>query len=54
MSSEESPTDVVQRQLDAYNARDLERFLECFADDARYEALFAASPRLHSRLVHRI
>jgi uncharacterized protein (TIGR02246 family) len=73
MGSEESPTDVVQRQLDAYNARDIERFLECFADDARgfelgvpqptmngrdairarYAALFAASPQLHSRVVHR-
>jgi uncharacterized protein (TIGR02246 family) len=73
MIREESPTDVVQRQLDAYNARDLERFMACFAPDARcfdlgrpeptldgreairarYEALFAASPQLHSRVVHR-
>ena len=73
MIREESPTDVVQRQLDAYNARDLERFMECFADDARcfdlgrpqptldgkdairarYQTLFAASPQLHSRVVHR-
>jgi hypothetical protein len=73
MDSAESPADVVQRQLDAYNARDLDRFLACFADDARgfelgclaptmegkeairarYGALFAASPALHSRVVHR-
>jgi uncharacterized protein (TIGR02246 family) len=73
MIREQSATDVVQRQLDAYNARDLERFVECFADDARcfdlgrpqptlegkdairarYQALFAASPQLHSRVVHR-
>jgi hypothetical protein len=26
---------VVQRQLDAYNARDLERFVACYADDVR-------------------
>jgi uncharacterized protein (TIGR02246 family) len=28
-----SPTDVVQRQLDAYNAQDLEAFMACFAPD---------------------
>ena len=28
------PADVVQAQLDAYNAQDLERFCECFAADA--------------------
>lgn len=27
------PTDVAQRQLDAYNARDLESFLDCYVDD---------------------
>lgn len=25
--------DPIDRQLDAYNARDLERFLECYAED---------------------
>jgi hypothetical protein len=73
MSDENDPGSVVQRQLDAYNARDIERFLACFAGDARgfelgmaqptmdgrdairarYAALFAASPQLHSRVVHR-
>ena len=28
-----SPTDVVQEQLEAYNARDLERFAATYADD---------------------
>jgi hypothetical protein len=27
---------VVQRQLDAYNARDLDAFLACWADDCQY------------------
>ena len=30
-----SPEDVVQRQLDAYNARDLARFLDEYSDDVR-------------------
>jgi len=30
-----SPADVVQRQLDAYNARDLPRFLAQYRDDVR-------------------
>ena len=32
--SQTTPVDIVQRQLEAYNSRDLERFLEQFADDA--------------------
>jgi hypothetical protein len=31
----ESPESVVQRQLDAYNARDLEALLAIYADDAQ-------------------
>ena len=30
-----SPVDPVQRQLDAYNARDLERFVAEYADDVQ-------------------
>jgi len=30
-----SPVEVVQRQLDAYNARDLDRFVAEFADDVK-------------------
>lgn len=39
-----TPTEVVQRQLAAYNARDLEAFLACFADEAEATDLGAASP----------
>jgi uncharacterized protein (TIGR02246 family) len=73
MSTHDSPTAVVQRQLDAYNARDIEAFVATFADDAelfelgqptpttvgkaairaRYQALFDASPQLHSVVVNR-
>ena len=28
-----TPAAIVQRQLDAYNAHDLDRFAECFSDD---------------------
>jgi uncharacterized protein (TIGR02246 family) len=31
-----TPEAVVQRQLDAYNARDIERFIESWAPDAQY------------------
>jgi uncharacterized protein (TIGR02246 family) len=34
--SSTTPEAVVQRQLDAYNARDIERFIETWAPDARY------------------
>ena len=34
MSADESPESVVQRQLDAYNARDLDALLAIYADDA--------------------
>jgi hypothetical protein len=30
-----NPVDVVQNQLEAYNARDLDRFLKCFTEDIR-------------------
>lgn len=29
------PTEVVQRQLDAYNARDIDGFMSCWAADAQ-------------------
>jgi ketosteroid isomerase-like protein len=32
-----NPEAVVQRQLDAYNARDLARFVACYADDVSRE-----------------
>lgn len=39
-----TPTEVVQAQLAAYNARDLEAFLACFAADAEAGELGAAAP----------
>ena len=35
MPSDTSPTAVVQRQLDAYNARDVDALVAIYADDAR-------------------
>lgn len=37
-----SPSEIVDRQLDAYNARDLERFVACF--DERAQAFRPPSP----------
>ncbi len=34
-SSSDAPEAVVGRQLDAYNARDIEAFMACWADDAQ-------------------
>jgi hypothetical protein len=41
MSAEEShimdsPAGVIQRQLDAYNARDIDAFMACWSNDAQY------------------
>ena len=30
-----NPADLVQRQLDAYNARDLQAFVACYSDDVQ-------------------
>ena len=32
------PTEVVKKQLDAYNAKDIEAFMSCWAEDAQYFA----------------
>lgn len=37
MNDREMDIDPVQEQLDAYNARDLERFLACYHDDVIVE-----------------
>ena len=44
-----SPEAVVQRQLDAYNARDLLRFVACYAEDVRVYRPPAAEPVLDGR-----
>ena len=40
------PVDIVQRQLDAYNAHDLDAFCVCFADDVRTWRMPDTSPAL--------
>ncbi len=39
-----SPSDLVQEQLDAYNARDLHRFLAVYSDDIRLYRGLIESP----------
>jgi hypothetical protein len=43
------PEDPVQRQLDAYNARDLERFVAEYADDVRVFRPPATEPVLSGK-----
>jgi hypothetical protein len=39
-----TPTDRVQHQLDAYNAHDLDAFVDCFSDDVQLFRMPAATP----------
>ena len=41
-----SPEQVVQRQLDAYNAKNLDAFMACYADDVRLFRLAEALPMI--------
>ena len=41
-----SPTDVVQEQLEAYNARDLDRFAATYSDDIRIWRMPATEPSI--------
>lgn len=43
------PADIVQRQLDAYNAHDLDAFCACFADDVRTWRMPDTSPTLSGK-----
>lgn len=43
------PIDVVQAQVDAYNAHDLDQFLACYADDAALYDLSGKQPVVHGR-----
>jgi len=43
------PIDIVQRQLDAYNAHDLDAFCACFADDVRTYRMPDASPTIEGK-----
>lgn len=40
------PADIVQRQLDAYNARDIEAFMSTFSEDVQAGELGAAAPTM--------
>ena len=42
-------TDVVQRQLEAYNARDLERFVATYAEDIKIYRLPATEPAISGK-----
>lgn len=42
MSTPEAPAELIQRQLDAYNARDLAALLACYAPDAEQFLLHGA------------
>lgn len=41
-----SPAGVAQRQLDAYNAHDLDAFAACYADDIRVYRMPSTEPTL--------
>ncbi len=49
MNREISPEAVVQEQLDAYNARDLERFVAVFADEVQCWRLPGTEPFLRGK-----
>lgn len=41
-----TPLDVVQRQLEAYNAHDIDAFVACYAADVRIFRMPSAAPAL--------
>ena len=45
-------TDVVDAQIEAYRAKDVERFLSCYAEDAS-AVLFDGTPRFADKQVMR-
>ena len=49
MSTAKDPGAVAQRQLDAYNARDLPRFLAEYSDDVRLYRPPAADPTIQGK-----
>lgn len=54
-----TPTEIVQRQLDAYNARDLEALLDVYAENAQLfehpdKQLAAGRPALRARFAARL
>src|SRR5258708_14541348 len=49
MSDNLNVSDIVQRQLEAYNARDLERFASTYADQARIFRMTATEPAISGK-----
>ena len=43
------PETVVQAQLDAYNAHDVDRFVECYSDDVSVTDLTGARPPIQGK-----
>ena len=41
-----TPADIVQSQLDAYNAHDLEHFVDCFSGDVQLFRMPAEAPHI--------
>lgn len=59
MNPQDAPEAVVQRQLDAYNAKDLQALLACYADDAELldfpdKPLECGREALHARYLQRL
>ena len=44
-------SEIVQRQVDAYNAHDLERFVATYADSVRIFRMPTAEPAISARVV---
>ena len=44
-----TPADLVQRQLDAYNAHDLDAYAACFAEDVRVYRMPDPAPAMSGR-----
>lgn len=44
-----TPVEIVERQLAAYNDRDLARFVACYSDDVTVTRLPAAEPALRGK-----
>jgi putative hydrolase of HD superfamily len=48
-NAKSSPTQVVQAQVDAYNAHDIDALVACYADDARLTELDGKRPPIRGR-----
>ncbi len=53
MSADAAAAALAQRQLEAYNAQDLEAFLACYADDCEAFLLASGARRFHGKAAMR-